>query len=314
MQLNTFFSRLIGDISTKPFYGPAYASIRSLLALATLSFLVFNSSEIIFYYGLNNEMTVICTGKNPLSLFCVFGVENLLWARIFSIAVLLAVISGYFPRFTGVLHWWVAFSISSSLYNVDGGDMINAIFTFFLIPFTLFDKRINHWHKAGFSLNIYQQITLFLFALVVKMQVAVIYLHAGVAKMGVQEWTNGTAVYYWFNDLNFGSSGLVHVITAWLTSMPFTVSLITWGTMLLEVLLFSALFSSNRNFKNILFFTAVFFHLGIWAVHGLFSFALIMIACLVMYLKFYEWNALDFQTIKEKILSPRRDKKLVLDN
>jgi hypothetical protein len=43
-------------------------------------------------------------------------------------------------------------------------------------------------------------------AIVMRLQVAVLYFHAAVAKFGVTDWADPTAMYHWFNHRTFGAA------------------------------------------------------------------------------------------------------------
>lgn len=73
------------------------------------------------------------------------------------------------------------------------------------------------------------------------MQTAVIYFHASVGKFPVQEWAEGTAVYYWFNNAVFGMSDYMKVILNPFLANDIGVALFTYGTLWFELLLFLCL-------------------------------------------------------------------------
>ncbi|MFK7810327.1 MAG: hypothetical protein AB8F74_21160, partial [Saprospiraceae bacterium] len=86
---------------------------------------------------------------SKLSIFYLLG-EHLVLAKWISLIVLFAVAIGWRPRFTGIFHWWIAYSIATSCMVVDGGDQIAGVLTLILIPFCLADGRKWHWtHVEG---------------------------------------------------------------------------------------------------------------------------------------------------------------------
>lgn len=102
-----------------------YGIARTLLAIGTLSTLLFNKKSTLFLYGLENDLQVEPTSITKISLF--FLIDNYNIALSISIFILLLVITGIYPRLTGVFHWWVSYSLSVSSYLVDGGDQIAAL-------------------------------------------------------------------------------------------------------------------------------------------------------------------------------------------
>jgi antimicrobial peptide system SdpB family protein len=119
---------------------------------------------------------------------------------------------------------------------------------------------------------------------VIRLQVAFVYFQASVGKMPVREWADGTAVYYWFLDPWFGMPGWLAPLV-----MPFlrngvVLTSVTWGVIGLEFLLCTALVMAPR-FWGALLRMGVALHLGIALIHGLVSFALVMFAALLLFLR-----------------------------
>ena len=102
------------------------------------------------------------------------------------------------------------------------------------------------------------------------------------AKLGVPEWVDGTAVYYWMNDPSFGPSGWLRPFVMSLMTSRLVVA-VTWGTIVLEFALALGLVVSPRARPYLLVF-GISLHAAIGVVIGLTSFALAMIAALILYL------------------------------
>ncbi len=271
----------------RDFRTDAYGLARTLIALGTLSTLLFSHSTSLFRPGTGIPQWPVCASVTKLSLFCVFGQQNLELARWVSVAVLLVVASGWRPRWTGLAHWYVAWSLILSAILVDGGDQIAAILALLLVPVTLADGRRWHWDPApggvpsttrGFAARLVP--LSFLFA--ARLQVAGIYLHASVGKLKVEEWRDGTAVYYWFTDAWFGFPSYLQFLAPAL-NQPLVVAGITWGAIVLELFLFTGLVMERR-WRPWMMVAGMGFHLGIAAVHGLLSFALAMWGGLILFL------------------------------
>ena len=268
-----------------------YGLARTFLALGTLITLCFNDVGLLFRQGVGIESFPSCDGISGYSLFCFFS-HNLVLAKGISITILLLVISGYYPRLTGILHWWVSFSFMNSSLIVDGGDQVTAVLAFLILPICLTDNRINHWHQyktpesATLGFNI-RQIIAYTTLWVVKLQVAFIYFQAGVAKFNVEEWANGTALYYWFNNSLLGASDWLTPFLDMITQSPILVSFSTWGILLLEMLLFAAFFMRKKD-RGKLLIVGLIFHFGIILIFGLVSFFCAMTAALLLYLRPFE--------------------------
>lgn len=259
---------------------------RALLALCMLVTLLFTSVDQLFPPYHLAKISENVKGVMHLNFF--FWFDNPLIPYLFSIVVLLVCILGYFPRYLCVLQSWVAYSIFYSMLIVEGGDQINVILTFLLIPVCLLDSRVNGWVKVReeqpennntsiFDLNAKCALVF------IKIQMAILYLNAGVAKIFAPEWSNGTAVYYWFHDNMFGAPEWVKSMAGFLFKNDIPVSMINWGVIFLEIGLFVALFL-KQEYKYRLFILAIAFHFMIIVVHGLPSFFLAMSAGLVLYL------------------------------
>jgi antimicrobial peptide system SdpB family protein len=266
-----------------------YGIGRSLLAFSTLLTLISNTTDTLFMRS-SELIKVNMSAVVNASLFNILD-NHLIIAHVIAIVILLVVIGGFFPRYTGVFHWYVSFSFFASCSIIDGGDQANAVLTLLLVPITLLDGRKSHWYNSvikqttGATLNILSWTFLF----IIRIQVSMIYLHAGVAKLQVPEWINGTATYYWLTHYYHGASEWLKPFVLFLTSNNLIVVILSWGVMLLEFLLFAALMlDPNSLRRKILLLVGIFFHLSIAVVHGLISFYVTMVAALILYLSNYE--------------------------
>lgn len=266
-----------------------YGLARSALAFGTLLTLLFNDTTLLFRPA-GGELTGNFgrEGMFGWSLFFLVPPESLELARWVSVLVLLIVISGWRPRITGILHWWITFSLPASAVLVDGGDHIAAVLTLLLIPVTLTDGRKWHWSppeegRRGVASLIAGQIAFSAF-LVIRLQVALVYFHAGVGKMRVEEWSDGTALYYWFTHSAFGASPWLEPFLLPLLASPIIVTSLTWGVIIFELALFLGLAMEKRWWPYLLVL-GIFFHLGIIVVHGLVSFFFSMAGALILYLR-----------------------------
>jgi len=259
-----------------------YGLARSLLALATLLTLVSDSSERLFHPLTVDDPGIFDRSASAgTSLFFLAG-DHLGVAKLLAIVVLLLVISGWRPRLTALPHWWISYSFAASASMIDGGDLIAATFTLLLLPVALTDSRRSHWAGTGTGgapASIAAQTGLVL----VRVQMAVVYLFAAVLKFPSEEWSNGTALYYFWQNPVFGPAGFLRPLTAWIGRSLLVVPL-TWGVLLLELSLAAALFAPLR-FRRRLLPLALLFHAGIAVIHGMPSFALAMVGGLVLYLR-----------------------------
>lgn len=280
-------NKKIEDLSLKKFpYTNVVGLSRSIIALGTLLTLLFNPLSNIFHITIDNK--IVNPLLNPISplnnynFFILVGFENIIFMKWIAICILLITISGYFIKITSILHWWISLSFLYFSSIIDGGDQIAAILTFVLIPLCITDPRKNHWNDIKHFSSSKNIIGLFSIW-IIRLQVAIIYFHAAIGKFNVTEWSDGTALYYWFNHSVFGMPIMLsHFINPILSSYVL-ISFLTYGVILFEILLFLALTSSEKYRKIILPF-AVAFHLGIILFHGIFSFFFSISAGLILYL------------------------------
>ncbi|MUK90366.1 hypothetical protein GMD78_18490 [Ornithinibacillus sp. L9] len=282
-----------------------YGFSRSLLALATALTLVFNDINLLFKPSAGREYFPLC--NNNISFFCIgpndyFTLSVLKWI---AIICLLVVASGWRPKFTGIIHWWISYSMNISATTIDGGEQVAAVITFLLIPITLTDRRKWHWQSmekedtANSDKLIYSKIIALVSYNAIRVQVAIIYFHATVAKLFEETWLNGTAVYYYLNDPMLGLNPFLLTFINPILSSPLVV-VATWGTLILQTLLFTALFSSKKYWRSFLII-ALLLHEVIAVMFGLISFSLVMIGALVLYLRPLEDKFRFYQLLEVKV-------------
>ncbi len=274
---------------------------RSFLALGTFLTLVSNGPDVLFPA---TQLTMVSVSSLvDFSLFHALS-SHIVAAQLISILILFLVIIGIYPRYTGILHWYVSFSFFTGCAVIDGGDQVNSVLSFFLVPLTLLDGRKWHWQQEAETKGnsgILRNSISWAFVWLIQIQMSVIYLHAAVAKLKVFEWVNGTATYYWFTHHYHGASSLIKPFVVAVTSNPILVVLLTWGTVLLEFLLFSGIFlrpDSAR--RRLLLIAGIGFHFGIVLIHGLISFYFTMVAGLILYLSNHK-EVYEFKPLKHAL-------------
>lgn len=282
-------SRWADEQSRRNPWTNVYGTARTLIALGSLLTLVLSHTRSLFSPAADRAFAVGCEGYATASLFCRAGVENLEVARWIAVLVLLLVVVGWRPRFTGVLHWYVAWSFMVSATIVDGGDQVAAILALLLVPVTLTDPRRWHWSRAAGvrppNVGGWLAVLVALSSLVViRIQVAAIYFHSTVGKLGVEEWIDGTVLYYWFTHSYFGAPAWLRPLVWVFLDSALLLPLVTWGVLALEAFLFAGLIADRRYWQPLLVM-GISMHLGIALVHGIVSFSTIMFGALILYLR-----------------------------
>jgi hypothetical protein len=203
----------------------------------------------------------------------------------FTLLILALVIAGIYPRFLSLFHWWATYSTFYTMFIIEGGDQISVIIVLLLIPICLIDPRKSGWttvNKTIVPKNKYLIFFSYSVFIVIQIQLGMLYLNAGVAKLLVSEWIDGTAVYYWFNNNIFGAPDYIKFLIGPLFTNSITVTLINWGVIGLEIMMFVGLFLKQK-MKYVLFIFAFIFHFLIFLIHGLGTFWISMTGCLILY-------------------------------
>jgi len=260
-----------------------YGLCRSFLALSLLITLTFNSVETLF----DRTLFELYITRNPISsinLFYVLGDYDKIWlAKLLCIIILLFVIFGVYPRYTGILHWWVSYSFVNVVAIVEGGDQLNSILTLLLIPLTLLDDRNNHWKQGVVPLQWWKCVIVNSTMFLIQVQCCFVYLHASIEKLyKIDEWKEGVALYYFFKDALFGIPNWLYSVMKPIIETKF-VFVLNWSVIIFELILFGALFMSEKN-KTKLLIPAVVFHFLIAICFGLWSFFFSMCGLIVIYL------------------------------
>lgn len=257
---------------------------RSALALGTLLTLLL-SDPVRLFGPVDDAATIGMIGiPGWLNLFRLGGDPHLELTRTVAMVVLALVVVGWRPRWTAIPHWWVTWSFTASTRLPEGGDHLATCLTLLLVPLVLTDGRRWHWDAAPSAAGVVPTVVARSALAVIRLQVCVVYLHAAVAKLGSSDWTGGCALFYWMRHPTFGApTWLVDRLSGLLTS-GVVVALLTWGVMVLELLLAAALVMSPERRRRLLV-AGIAFHVGIAAIQGLVSFGMAMAGALILYLR-----------------------------
>ncbi|NRQ31658.1 HTTM domain-containing protein [Nonomuraea sp. NN258] len=258
-----------------------YGLARTVLALGTLGTLLASDTSSLFRPAAGALEFPMCDGLAAAGLFCVLEPA---WAKPVAIAILLVTASGWRPRFTALPHWWVAVSFQASATVPDGGDQVTAVLCLLLLPVALTDGRAWHWRAPASVPDVTASLVAWSALLVIRLQVAGIYLQASMAKLGREEWADGTAMYYWLSDPMFGSAGWAAPLLGPVLAHPVGVTLFTWGAVAIEFALVFGLVARGNGLPYLLA-AGLFLHASIALLMGLGSFALAMSGALVLYLR-----------------------------
>lgn len=277
--------KLIDYLKQRSVHTPRLAIARLLLALGMLLTLLSNDMTVIAnhnYKQLPDYGAKHTAAKSiPLKQLDLFMVMPPATAKVVVIVILLLVMTGLVPQVTGVLHFIACFSIHNYFVITNAGDEITFILSLLLLPICLTDPRLNQWKRqeaVPSKRNIVANIAL----LMLQLQAAYIYLSAFYGKLKTDVWREGTAVYYYTSHYKLGAPAWLQRINETITLTPL-VKVLTWGVLVLELLLGMALLLPSRIRRRLLV-PALLFHLLIVINFGLFSFFFAMAGMLVLYL------------------------------
>lgn len=288
--------RFISYLENKTIFNQRLAIARTLLAICSLLLLIFNNTNELINENILIKEDFYTSYYSIFKDYSIFNLFNPCIAKYLSIVILLFVITGYFPKVSIFLQAWVHLSICNSFIVIDGGDQIASNLSLLLIPICLFDNRTNQWKeetKSRKPINVFFNVYYFLICI----QVAIIYLHAGIGKLYAgEDWKTGTCLYYWFTNNVFGVPKFMQNFYNFFTLSKF-VPIFAWIVIIFEISLFACIFSTNRVIKYSFMILGILFHLAIAFTHGLISFFFSMSAALILYL---DQNNLIFHFIKNK--------------
>ncbi len=271
-------------------WAAGYGLARTLLALGTLGTLAFSDAATLFREVATVGQYPLCRGVTAGGAFCLVEPSHYDTMRWLCCLVLLVAASGWRPRFTAIPHAYVAFSVFTGISIPDGGDQITWVLTLLIAIVALGDSRRWHWQPSSpperpLSEGRGVLALLGISAIVVaRIQMAVLYFQSCVAKLPHAEWADGTALYYWVNNYDFGAPGWLRPAVNTIVENPVGVAAMTWGPLVIEIALAAALLMPQRVRWKLLLPAGVLLHLSIAVVMGLWSFAFAMWAGLLLLL------------------------------
>jgi antimicrobial peptide system SdpB family protein len=265
-----------------------YSLGRTLITLSLLITLIFNSNSVIFStYAIENfKLMDGINWMKEANFFLIFGDSNVHVSKFIAICVLTVSLLGFFPKITGLLLFYFANSFLNLAAISEGGDVISSNLSFMLLPIVLMDNRkfLYDFTRNIFDTDLKKIIANNVFW-IIQIQISFLYLNSCMGKLYVDEWVNGTALYYYMDSTVYGfgvSEGFIKEILCW----PFFVITGTWGALVIEFLLFTCLFITDIRKKEQMFWVGILFHFIIILMFGLVTFFLSICAGLVLFLTF----------------------------
>lgn len=264
--------------------GTPLAVARSLLALASLSVVLTTPDRGLFAASAAQPTGMRCAGVRAAGLWCLAAQAHSLYtARLVTVVVLVAVAIGLSPRWTCVPHWYVTFSLGTATTVANGGESAGRIATALLIPLCLGDGRRWQWSAPG-PLTPTWRGAGYAAHLVLRLQVAVIYLCAAGGKLAVPAWRDGSYLAQVFTDPYYGLPQPVRAVLGPVLLAAPVVAVLTWGTIVGELAIAASMAAAPGTRRRALA-VAILLHGGITVMVGLVSFGLVMIALVTLTLE-----------------------------
>lgn len=252
-----------------------------ILGAATGLTLLANPTDIFFLPDAQGP-TPTCGPIAQWTLFCLLD-SNLELARWLLFIFCIPLVLGICMPLAGALHLYAALALSLSTLGVEGGDqlVVNVSILLIIYQILLSSKR---WLKSNKIEKTTSQFKLVILACIT-FQLAFVYFESGVGKISQQQWQEGTALWYWFQNSAYSGPSLVADFALFLLKFPILSGLISWGTIAFQLSLCVAIIAV-RNFaiRRTFLVAGVLFHIAIWIIFGLPSFGLVMTACLLLVL------------------------------
>ena len=198
---------------------------RTLLAAGTCGTLLATSPDVLLSPLADGVVPPVCAGVRGAGLWCVVPYLEGQAARALAILILLVVASGWRPRITAVPHWYVSWSLVANVTIQDGGDQITAVLTILLVPVALTDPRRWHWQPPRRDEVGPRHIVANAALALIRLQVAVVYLHASIAKSASKSGPTAPPCTDWFRHGVFGAPDWLRPVTDAMTDGPFGAAL-----------------------------------------------------------------------------------------
>jgi hypothetical protein len=198
------------------------------------------------------------------------------------IGIALSIINVFRPNYilSGLLFWYLVnyFRIHYALVN--GADIVLVTLFFLSIGLSIY-PRWKRWE--GLQMLLFNGSSL-----MIKIQIAIIYLVSGVDKLYSPGWRNGDAIHYMFSLDYLMNPKLTGVIP----DVPLLNFIVSWCVISFEILFPFLIW--NRKTKLWMLAIGTLFHIAISVMLSLVDFGLIMIISYIIFLKDEELKHLVF--------------------
>lgn len=276
--IDDILSRLAHALSRFDARTRSFDAGRAVLALAQLTLLLTTPTNRVFVpVGTQLPFAKCDLFLREVSAFCWSEPEPVRWIFI---VLLLAIGAGLAPRYLSWVHWYIALSIGMAIDLPEGGEAILMTATFWIAIASIADPRWLAWRDPSRPPSPVLNAVAWAALWILRIQMAYIYLNSGIAKLAVEQWGDGSALYYVVRMEFFGSVGPLGDLARFLTSVPLFAAALTWGTIALEIAM-AVLILGPVKMQRYALAASIALHLAIAVLLGLASFALAMVGAML---------------------------------
>lgn len=252
-----------------------------ILGAATALTLLANPTDTFFLPDAHGPRPT-CGPVAQWTLFCLLE-TRLELARWLLFAFCVPLVMGICMPIAGVLHLYAALAVSLTTLGVEGGDQLSVNVSALLTLCALIQYP-QRWRHSKKTEAIVSQLILVIIACIT-LQLAFVYFEAGVGKMAQQQWQEGTALWYWFQNSAYTGPPTLSNVALFFLGIPLISGLASWGTVAFQLCLTVVILAVRNVFVRRVYLAAgIIFHLVIWIMFGLPSFGIVMSACLLLVL------------------------------
>ncbi|RKN67118.1 hypothetical protein D7252_05660 [Microbacterium sp. CGR2] len=158
----------------------------------------------------------------------------------------------------------------------EGGEAILIVATFWIAIVSVADGRWFAWRRRAHTPSPVLNAIAWAALWGLRIQMPYVYINSALAKLPVEQWSDGTALYYVVRMEFFGAVGPLGELARFLTGVPAISATLTWGTIALEAAIAILLLGSTKMQRYALW-ACIALHLAIAVLLGLVSFALAMV-------------------------------------
>lgn len=257
---------------------------RSVLALSTALVLAANDTSVLLHDpstpGLRPSN---CTGLAALGAFCLDESADAEVVRWLLVLLCVPTLIGAVPGLAAPLHAYAAFTLASNTVGIEGGDYLTASVTAVLALVCVTDWRPFGWPPRSSATPALRHVPSQILLVTLKVQLAYVYLEAAVVKQTHPIWADGSALWFWLQQPNFGARPEIRSVLGSAFSHAPLLQSATWGVIVTEyVLAFSVLAARRRNVRLMTLALSATMHLVFALVLGLVTFAISMIGVVLL--------------------------------